>query len=74
MLWALERVMSEVKRQSPEDRPEMSTADDRPAEQKREISPENPDSMPRAEDDEKVFEKSPEFHDRPDGATKDHTP
>lgn len=29
------------------------------------ISPQDPSSMPRAEDDEIVFEKSPEFHDRP---------
>lgn len=29
------------------------------------ISPQDPDSMPRAEDDEQTFERSPEFHDRP---------
>jgi hypothetical protein len=29
------------------------------------ISPQNPDTMPRAEDDEETFERSPEFHDHP---------
>ena len=29
------------------------------------ISPQNPSSMSRAEDDPVVFEHSPEFHDRP---------
>ena len=61
--------MSEIKQQSP-DRPEMSTADDRPAEPSEPsggISPQEPESMPRAEDDEHVFERSPEFHDRPGG-------
>jgi len=28
------------------------------------ISPQNPDTMPRAEDDEETYERSPEFHDR----------
>lgn len=28
------------------------------------ISPQNPDTMPRAEDDEDTYERSPEFHDR----------
>ena len=29
------------------------------------ISPQQPETMPRAEDDEETFERSPEFHDRP---------
>jgi hypothetical protein len=29
------------------------------------ISPADPDTMPRAEDDEQTFERSPEFHDHP---------
>ncbi|HEY3093753.1 MAG TPA: hypothetical protein VGJ52_11670 [Vicinamibacterales bacterium] len=29
------------------------------------ISPLDPGSMPRAEDDEETYERSPEFHDRP---------
>jgi hypothetical protein len=29
------------------------------------ISPQEPDSMPRAEEDERTFERSPEFHDEP---------
>jgi len=28
------------------------------------ISPVDPDTMPRAEDDERTFERSPEFHDK----------
>jgi hypothetical protein len=28
------------------------------------ISPQKPETMPRAEDDEETFERSPEFHDR----------
>jgi len=28
------------------------------------ISPQNPDTMPRAEDDDDTYERSPEFHDR----------
>jgi hypothetical protein len=28
------------------------------------ISPQTPETMPRAEDDEETFERSPEFHDR----------
>ena len=28
------------------------------------ISPQNPDTMPRGEDDEETFERSPEFHDQ----------
>ena len=28
------------------------------------ISPQHPETMPRAEDDEVTFERSPEFHDR----------
>ena len=31
------------------------------------ITPENPSSMPRAEDDEETQRNSPEFHDRPGG-------
>jgi hypothetical protein len=34
--------------------------------EERAISPIDPDTMPRAEDDEKTFASSPEFHDRPD--------
>jgi hypothetical protein len=34
-------------------------------EQSRGISPLNPSSMPRAEDDETTFANSPEYHDRP---------
>ena len=30
------------------------------------ISPLNPSSFPRAEDDEETFARSPEFHDVPD--------
>jgi hypothetical protein len=30
------------------------------------ISPDDPGTMPRAEDDEETYERSPEFHDRPD--------
>lgn len=30
------------------------------------ISPLDPTSMPRAEDDEQTYERSPEYHDRPD--------
>lgn len=33
-------------------------------EQSRGISPVNPSSMPRAEDDEQTFARSPEYHDR----------
>jgi hypothetical protein len=29
------------------------------------ISPQDPGSMPRAEDDDETFERSPEFHDTP---------
>jgi hypothetical protein len=29
------------------------------------ISPVEPETMPRAEDDDETFEKSPEFHDQP---------
>ena len=29
------------------------------------ITPQDPGSMPRAEDDEQTFERSPEFHDTP---------
>lgn len=29
------------------------------------INPQNPSSMPRAEDDEETRRNSPEFHDRP---------
>jgi len=29
------------------------------------VSPLDPGSMPRAEDDEETYERSPEFHDRP---------
>jgi hypothetical protein len=29
------------------------------------ISPQQPETMPRAEDDEETFKRSPEFHDRP---------
>lgn len=32
------------------------------------ISPMDPRSMPRAEDDEETYERSPEYHDRPDPA------
>jgi len=28
------------------------------------ISPQKPETMPRAEDDEETFRRSPEFHDR----------
>jgi hypothetical protein len=28
------------------------------------ITPQKPETMPRAEDDEDTFERSPEFHDR----------
>lgn len=31
------------------------------------VSPQNPASMPRAEDDEETRRNSPEFHDRPGG-------
>lgn len=31
------------------------------------ITPQNPSSMPRAEDDEETMRNSPEFHDRPGG-------
>jgi hypothetical protein len=30
------------------------------------ISPLNPSTFPRAEDDEETFARSPEYHDRPD--------
>jgi hypothetical protein len=30
------------------------------------ISPQDPGTMPRAEDDKETYERSPEFHDRPD--------
>ena len=33
-------------------------------EQRRGISPVNPSSMPRAEDDEQTYANSPEYHDR----------
>ena len=33
------------------------------------ISPRDPRSMPRAEDDEETFANSPEYHDRPDATT-----
>jgi hypothetical protein len=29
------------------------------------VSPIDPGTMPRSEDDEQTFERSPEFHDRP---------
>jgi len=29
-----------------------------------EISPQQPETMPRAEDDEDTYQRSPEFHDR----------
>jgi len=29
------------------------------------ISPADPDTMPREEDDEETYARSPEFHDRP---------
>ena len=35
------------------------------------ISPQDPGSMPRAEDDEETFERSPEFHDAPAPARSD---
>ncbi len=65
--------MSEMKeqrkRQSPTGRRQRprDVASDQPAEQTGDITPQDPGSMPRAEDDEAVFEKSPEFHDRPGG-------
>jgi hypothetical protein len=31
------------------------------------ITPQNPSTMPRAEDDEETKRNSPEFHDRPGG-------
>ena len=31
------------------------------------ITPQNPSTMPRAEDDEETQRNSPEFHDRPGG-------
>jgi hypothetical protein len=31
------------------------------------ITPQNPSTMPRAEDDEETRRHSPEFHDRPGG-------
>ncbi len=37
-----------------------------PPSEHRGISPEDPGSMPRAEDDQSTFDNSPEFHDRPD--------
>ena len=30
------------------------------------ISPIDPNTMPRAEDDKETYERSPEYHDRPD--------
>jgi hypothetical protein len=30
------------------------------------INPLDPSSMPRAEDDEQTYERSPEYHDRPE--------
>lgn len=40
-------------------------------EQSRGISPLNPSSMPRAEDDEQTYANSPEYHDRvPDDPSK----
>jgi hypothetical protein len=29
------------------------------------ITPQRPETMPRAEDDEETFKRSPDFHDRP---------
>ena len=41
-------------------------------EQRQGISPVNPSSMPRAEDDEQTFARSPEYHDRvPPGAARE---
>ena len=61
--------MSEAQRQSPAERRQRprDVASDQPAEQPGDITPQDPATMPRAEDDQTVFEKSPEFHDRPGG-------
>lgn len=63
--------MADAKRTSPENQLPRDVADDgtrsRPAEAERPIDSQDPDSMPRAEDDPQVFENSPEFHDRPGG-------
>ena len=32
------------------------------------VTPQNPSTMPRAEDDEETRRNSPEFHDRPGGS------
>jgi hypothetical protein len=44
---------------------ELGPDDARPDPRSREgITPQKPETMPRAEDDEETFERSPEFHDR----------
>ncbi len=35
------------------------------------ISPADPDTMPRAEDDDETYARSPEFHDRPAAGSRD---
>jgi hypothetical protein len=47
-------------------KPERASDPDPDPEELEGISPLNPSTFPRAEDDEETFARSPEFHDLPD--------
>lgn len=59
----MQQMPTPEKRPTPDRTPPQATTitpDEAPA-----IDAQNPDSMPRAEDDERVRARSPEFHDQP---------